>query len=90
MSIDIAQLEQAWLKAETAADELKQETTRASNELARKRQARGEDGQDWAVLAATVEQLKVRQEEAERTASAAFDRYWLAQGNGGSSGSAYA
>ncbi|MCL4764764.1 MAG: hypothetical protein KJZ80_00845 [Hyphomicrobiaceae bacterium] len=90
MSNELAQLEQAWLEAETAADELKQEATKASDELARKRQARSEDGQDCTVLAATIEQLKARQEEAERKASAAFDRYWVAQGNGRNAGSAYA
>ena len=90
MSIDIAHLEQAWLQAETAADALKHEALKASAELARMRQAPAEDGRDFSVLVATIEQLKARQEEAERTASAAFDRYWMAQANGKDSGSAYA
>ncbi len=90
MSIDIAQLEQAWLNAETAADTLKQEALKASAELTRMRQAPEVDGKDFSVLVASIEQLKMRQEEAERTASAAFDRYWTAQGNGKDTGSAYA
>lgn len=90
MSIDIAQLERAWLQAETAADALKHEALKASAELARMRQAPGENGKDYDLLVATIEQLKMRQEEAERTASAAFDRYWTAQGNGRDAGSAYA
>ena len=90
MSMELAQLEQAWLQAETAADALKQDVLRATAELARMRLARGEDQKDWGVLAATVEQLKARQEEAEKTASAAFDHYWVARANGRDTGSAYA
>ena len=90
MSTDIAQLEQAWLQAETAADALKNEALKASAELARMRKAAAGNGKDLSTLVATIEQLKARQEEAERTASAAFDRYWVAQGNGKSNGSAYA
>ncbi len=90
MSTEIAQLEQAWLQAETAADALKHKALKASAELARMRQAPGENGKDFSVLVATVEQLEARQQEAERTASAAFDRYWMAQGNGKGNGSAYA
>jgi seryl-tRNA synthetase len=90
MSIDISQLEKAWLKAETAADEVKQEAMRLKAEL-EQHNGRGENGHDYGKLIVTVEQLKARQEEAERTASAAFDRFWVAQGNGSSgSGSAYA
>ncbi len=90
MSSDVAQLEQAWLQAETAADALKQEALKAHAELARMQQALGRNGNDLSVLVASVEQLKARQEEAERAASAAFDRYWTAQGNGKDTGSAYA
>ena len=91
MSIEISQLEQAWLKAETAADEVKQEAMRLTAELAKRRPSRGEDGQDYKALVLSIEKLKSRQEEAERTASAAFDRYWSAQNMGrGGSGSAYA
>jgi len=90
MSIDISQLEQAWLRAETAADEVKSEARRLKLEL-EQRHGRGENTRDYGKLIVTVEQLKARQEEAERTASAAFDRYWLAQSNGSrESGSAYA
>ena len=90
MSTEIAQLERAWLQAEAAADALKHEASKASAELARVRQTPGANGKDFSVLVATIEQLKTRQEEAERTASAAFDRYWTAQSNGKDSGSAYA
>lgn len=89
MSTEIALLEQAWLEAETAADALKLEAAKASAELARMRQSAGANGADLSALVAMVEQLKGRQEEAERAASAAFDRYWAAQGNGKDSGSAY-
>mgnify|MGYP001040527137 FL=1 len=88
MSTEIALLERAWLEAETAADALKLEASKASAELARMRQSAGANGTDLSTLVATVEQLKARQEEAERAASAAFDRYWAAQGNGKDSGSA--
>lgn len=87
MSIDIALLEQAWLKAETTVDEMKQEALKAAAELAK---MRGEGGNDFSVLVATIEQLKARQEEAEQTASDAFDRYWMAQSKAKDSGSAYA
>lgn len=90
MSIEIAQLEQAWLKAESTVDELKHEALKANAELARMRQTWGEEGNDFGMLVTMVEQLKARQEEAERTASAAFDLYWSAQSNGRDSGSAYA
>jgi hypothetical protein len=81
MSIDISQLEQAWLEAETLADEAKHEALRLSRELAMQRETRGEGGHDVNTLVTTIEQLKARQEEAERTASAAFDRFWSAQGS---------
>jgi len=90
MSTEIAQLERAWLQAEAAADALKHEASKVSAELARVRQVPGANGKDFSVLVATIEQLKTRQEEAERTASAAFDRYWTAQSNGKDTGSAYA
>ena len=88
MTIDISQLEKAWLKAETAADEVKHEAMRVKAEL--EQHGRGENGNDYGKLIVIVEQLEARREEAERTASAAFDRYWSAQGKGnGNSGSAY-
>jgi len=90
MSSDIALLEQAWLRAETTVDEMKQQALKATAELAKMRQARGEDGSDLSVMIATIEQLRTRQEEAEQTASAAFDRYWMAQGRIKDSGSAHA
>ena len=90
MSNDIALLEQAWLKAETTVDEMKQAARTATAELAKMRQARGENGDEFSVLVAMIEQLETRQQEAEQTASAAFDRYWMAQGETKDSGSAYA
>ncbi len=91
MAIDVSQLEQAWLEAETMADEAKHEALKLSQELARQREVRGEDGQDVTVLVTTIETLKARQAEAERTASAAFDRFWSAHGSkSGGGGQAYA
>jgi len=87
MSTEIALLERAWLEAETAADALKLEASKASAELAHMRQTAGA-GTDLSALVAMVEQLKARHAEAERAVSAAFDRYWAAQGNGKDSGSA--
>ena len=98
MSVELSQLEQAWLAAETMADEVKQQALRLSAELAKCRQLRGEQGQevqDVTVLISTVEMLKAKQQEADRTASAAFDRFWTAKSNGSgkaapASSSAYA
>jgi hypothetical protein len=91
MSVELSQLEQAWLAAESIADEARLALKR-SEELAR-RQVRAEEGKKEAevvVLASNVEQLKAQQEEAERTASAAFDRFWSARNGSTSAGSAYA
>jgi hypothetical protein len=79
MSMDIVQLEQAWLQAETAADAAKREAMRASEELAR-RNSKVVDATEIKVLLSTVEQAKLRQDQAERTASAAFDQLWQAKG----------
>jgi len=79
MAVNIAQLEQAWLEAETAADAAKREAVRASEELAR-RDAKVVDAAEVRVLMSTVEQAKQRQDQAERKASAAFDRLWQAKG----------
>jgi hypothetical protein len=91
MSVELSQLERAWLAAETQADEARQ-ALRLSEELAR-RQMRGEGAQDADVvtLVSNVAKLKARQEEAERTASAAFDRFWSARnGVGQAAASAHA
>jgi transcription elongation GreA/GreB family factor len=83
MSVELSQLEQAWLAAETQADEARQ-ALRLSEELAR-RQLRGEGAHeaDVVTLASKVAVLRARQEEAERTASAAFDRFWSARNSAG-------
>lgn len=79
MQIDISQLEQAWLKAETAADEAKREAARASGELQAKN-SKVVDAGEIKILLSTVQQAKDRQDEADRMASAAFDRLWQAKG----------
>ena len=81
MSINIAQLEQAWLKAETLADAAKREAMRASEEL-QVRNSKVVDATEVKILLITAEQAKSRQAEAERKASAAFDLLWQAKGQG--------
>lgn len=81
MSINIVQLEQSWLQAETMADEAKREAMRVSNELQRKN-AKVVDAAEVKILMSTAEQAKARQLDAERTASAAFDLLWQAKGQG--------
>ena len=81
MSINIAQLEQAWLHAETMADEAKREAIRASSEL-HVRNTKVVDATEVKILLTTVEMAKVRQVDAERKASAAFDLLWQAKGQG--------
>ena len=81
MAINIAQLEQAWLHAETMADAAKREALRASSEL-QVRNTKVVDATEVKVLLTTVEQAKVRQADAERKASAAFDLLWQAKGQG--------
>ena len=82
MSINIAQLEQAWLQAETMADVAKREAMRASSEL-QVRNTKVVDATEVKILLTTVEQAKVRQADAERKASAAFDLLWQAKGHQG-------
>jgi hypothetical protein len=81
MSINIAQLEQAWLQAETMADVAKREALRASDEL-QVRNAKVVDAAEVKILMSTVEQARSRQADAERRASAAFDLLWQAKGQG--------
>ena len=81
MSINIAQLEQAWLQAETVADAAKREAMRANDEL-HVRNKKVVDAAEVKILLTTVEQAKVRQADAERQASAAFDLLWQAKGQG--------
>jgi hypothetical protein len=79
MSMNIAQLEQAWLEAETAADAAKREAVRASEELAR-RNSKVVDAAEIKILLSTAEQAKQRRDQAEQVASAAFDQLWQAKG----------
>jgi hypothetical protein len=79
MAVNIAQLEQAWLEAETAADAAKREAMRASEELAR-RNSKVVDAAEIKILLSTVEQAKQRRDQAEQVASAAFDQLWQAKG----------
>ena len=81
MSINIAQLEQAWLHAETMADAAKRDALRANDEL-QIRNAKIVDAAEVKILLSTVEQAKIRQADAERKASAAFDLLWQAKGQG--------
>lgn len=81
MSIDIAQLEQAWLQAETMADLAKREAMSASDELQR-RNTKVVDAAEVKILMITADQARARQVEAERKASAAFDLLWQAKGEG--------
>jgi hypothetical protein len=79
MQVDISQLEQAWLRAETMADEAKRDAVRASGELQAKN-AKVVDAGEIKILLTSVQQAKDRQDEAERQASAAFDQLWQAKG----------
>ena len=81
MSMEIAQLEQAWLQAETMADQAKRDAMRASEEL-QVRNAKVVDAAEVKILMVTAEQARSRQAEAERKASAAFDLLWQAKGQG--------
>ena len=81
MSVNIAQLEQAWIQAETIADRAKREASVAWDEVQR-RNAKIVDATEMKILLVTAEQLKVRQADAEKKASAAFDLLWQAKGQG--------
>ncbi len=81
MSIDIAQLEQSWLRAEAEADEAKREVNAVSEEL-HERNGKIVDATEVKILMANVEEAKIKQAEAERKASAAFDLLWQAKGQG--------
>lgn len=90
MSIDIGELEKAWLEAETMADEAKRAAKKYDEEL-KKRNARTKDGGEIKVLVSSLEEAKAKQEQAERSASDAFDKLWQAKSRtNGSAASAYA
>ena len=77
MALNIAQLEQDWLAAESAADRLRAAAMQADAEL---EQANGAKG--IKVTIDDVEQLHARHAAAERAASDAFDRLWSAKSAG--------
>lgn len=81
MSLNIAQLEQSWLQAEALADKAKREVMIVTEELQRNN-GRVVDAAQVKILMYTAEQAKVRQVEAEKSASAAFDLLWQAKGQG--------
>jgi hypothetical protein len=78
MSMTLVQLEQAWLQAEAIADEARREAERMSGELA-ERNRQVADMAEMKILLGSVEQAKARRDEADRVASAAFDRFWSAK-----------
>lgn len=91
MSVDIRELEKAWLEAETQADEAKRAARRYDDELKR-RNAKAKDGGEIKVLVSSFEEAKAKQEQAERSACDAFDKLWQAKSKGdpASASTAYA
>ncbi|MGE0628138.1 MAG: hypothetical protein AB7O43_09970 [Hyphomicrobiaceae bacterium] len=81
MSINIAQLEQAWLRAEAAADDAKRDVAQANDYLHRVN-GKVVDAAAAKELMSAVEEAKSRLAEAESEASAAFDLLWQAKGQG--------
>lgn len=74
MALNITQLEQDWLAAESAADQLRAEALRADAELEHANGAKG-----IKVTIDDVELLHARHAAAEKAASDAFDRLWSAK-----------
>lgn len=89
MSIDIRELEKAWLEAETQADEAKRAARQYDDEI-KKRNARTKDGGEIKILVSSLEEAKAKQEQAERSASDAFDKLWQAKSVGNGSATAFA
>lgn len=87
MGTDIRELEKAWLQAETMADEVKRAARQIDAELQRRNSA-AKDGGEIKVLVSSLEELKAKQEMAERSASDAFERLWQAKSNNGAGGAA--
>ena len=85
MAQNLTQLEQDWLAAESMADRLKDEARRIDAEL---EQRAGHDVQaskdnvEITVLLTKVEDLHAKHEQADRAASEAFDRFWMARDGG--------
>jgi hypothetical protein len=78
MSTKVQQLEQAWLMAEAIADQARHEALQA-DEAVKNQTTAVAGGTEVTVLLSTAEELHARHEQAERTASEAFDRLWQAQ-----------
>jgi hypothetical protein len=81
MSLNIVQLEQSWLQAEASADEAKREAKLVAEELQRQN-GKVVDASQVKILMVTADQVRSRQIEAERKASAAFDLLWQAKSQG--------
>jgi len=77
MALNIAQLEQDWLAAETAADQLRAAAMQADAELERTNGVK-----TIKVTIDDVEQIHARHKAAEKAASDAFDRLWSAKSIG--------
>jgi 1,6-anhydro-N-acetylmuramate kinase len=89
MSVDIRELEKAWLEAETVADEAKRAARQYDDEL-KKRNSKAKDGGEVKILITSLEEAKARQEQAERSASDAFEKLWQAKSGSNGSATAYA
>jgi len=82
MERDISRLEQAWLKAETLADEARGRVMEADRALENvKKQAAGAE---LDLLQTSAQSAKARHAAAEQMACDAFDRLWQAKAQGGS------
>ncbi|HUS98123.1 MAG TPA: hypothetical protein VMX97_15455 [Hyphomicrobiaceae bacterium] len=78
--INISELEQNWLAAETKADRIKREASEIGatlDEMGRQEAANG--NKEITVLLTKVEKLQARHAEADRAAREAFDQLWIAK-----------
>lgn len=89
MSIDINELEKAWLAAETMADEAKRRARQVDAEVTQVK-TKAREGTEIKVLISSLEEAKARQEQAERSASDAFDRLWQAKSSKSGGAAAFA
>lgn len=78
MSYEINMLEEAWLKAESDADQVKKEALQIEVVLSGGR--RREPEADIADLRSKAECLRAQIAQAEQAAEEAFDRLWSAKG----------
>jgi hypothetical protein len=79
MHSDVSRLEQAWLRAETLADEARVKATEADRKLqtVKKKQAAGDE---LTILLSSVENARAAHAAAEQMACDAFERLWQAKG----------